>query len=136
MLCSRKVWDLLLTAEQHRLPKNLVSRTGPRCFMLAAERGFPEMQGLWSTALKPHILMRLSEVLTKRPQRIAETKATACSAIEISRFKKPCFYCCELSISCYGGTLASFLTEQSTLCPFKAQCRTWHLFDVVFFVVP
>lgn len=75
--------------------------------MLAAERGFPEMQGLWSTGIKTYVLMRLSEVLTERPQRIAETKATACSAIEISRFKKSWFYCCELSISCYGGTLAS-----------------------------
>lgn len=56
--------------------------------MLAAERGFPEIQALWNTDTKHYVLMRLSEVLIKRTQRIAETKATSCSAIEISRFKK------------------------------------------------
>lgn len=75
--------------------------------MLAAERDFPEMQAPWSTDIDNYVLMRLSEVLTKRVQRIAEAKATACSAIEISRFKKSCVCCCELSIHCYGGTLAS-----------------------------
>lgn len=65
------------------------------------------MQALWRTDKKNYVVMRLSEVLTKRTQRIAETKATACSAIEISRFKKSWFCCGELSIHCYGGTLIS-----------------------------
>lgn len=44
------------------------------------------MQALWSTDTKNYVLMRLSEVVTKRTQRIPETKATACSVIEISGF--------------------------------------------------
>lgn len=31
--------------------------------------------------------------------------------------------------------LPSFLTGQSALCLFETQCRTWNLFDVVFFVL-
>jgi len=82
-------WEGLGFAVSHRRmqtskePK--VSRLRPRCFMQAVEGGFPEIQALWSMAVKRYVLMSLSEVLTKRPQRLAETKATACSTAEISR---------------------------------------------------
>lgn len=85
MLSSRKVWDLLSTTEHCRLLKNPVSRVRPRYFMLPMEGGFPEIQVLWRTAVKCYIVLSLSEVLTKGSQKLAETKATACSAAEISR---------------------------------------------------
>lgn len=62
-----------------------VSQVRPSCLMLAVNGGFPELWALWSTAIKRCVLMSLPEVLTKRQQRLAKTKATACSAAEISR---------------------------------------------------
>lgn len=82
-------WEGLGFAVSHRTMQTSkepeVSRVRPRCFAPAVEGDFPEIQALWSMAIKHYVLMSLSEVLTKRPQRLAETKATACSAAEISR---------------------------------------------------
>lgn len=82
-------WEGLGFAVCHRIMQTSeepeVSRVRPSCFMLAVEGGFPEIKTLWSMAVKHYVLLSLSEVLTKRSQRLAETKATACSAAEISR---------------------------------------------------